>query len=67
MGMKWFLVAALTYRLRTLDIEIHDYRMLAASDYHGLAWHILAGIDFLMGDVRGNINEISSIGLLAEF
>jgi hypothetical protein len=64
--MEGFLAAALTYRLGTLDIQIHDNRILPASDYHGLTRHIRASVDFLMRDVGRNVNEISGTGLVTE-
>ena len=64
-GVEGFLVAVLTNRLRTLDIQIHHHRILPTSDYHGLAWHIRAGVDFLMRDVGRNVNEVSRTGFSA--
>ncbi len=40
MRVKWMLVAAITCRLWTLDVQIHDHRILSASDYHCFTWHI---------------------------
>jgi hypothetical protein len=65
-GVEWTLVVTLTQRFGTLDIQVHDNRLLAASDNHGLTRHIWAGVDFLMWDVRRNINEISGFGFVAE-
>lgn len=59
--MEWPLVVSLTQRFGTLDIQIHDNRLLGASDNHGLTRHIWAGINFLVWDVRRNINEISGL------
>ena len=67
MRVEWFLVAAVAHGFRTLDVQVHDYRILSASDYHGLARHIGPGVDFLMRDVGRNVDEISGIGLFAEF
>ena len=66
MGVEWFLVAVRTHRLWTLDIQIHDNRILPASDHHGLTRYIYPGIDFLMRDVGRNINEIARAGFVAE-
>lgn len=64
--MECFLVTGLTQRLWTRDIQIHDNRILPASYDHRLTWHVWAGIDFLMGYVRRNVDEISRVGLIAE-
>src|SRR5215469_260910 len=64
--MKWSLVFALVSRLGTLDVEIHDHRILPASDYHRFTRHIWAGVNFLMRDVGRNVNEISRGRLIAE-
>src|SRR5450755_2946907 len=64
--MEWFLAAALTYGLGTLDIQIHHKRILPASHDHSLTRHIWAGVDFLMRDVGWNVNEISRTGLITE-
>ena len=64
--MEWFFASALIYRLRTLDVEIHDHRILPASDYHSFTRHIWTGVNFLMRDVRRNVNEISRVCLTAE-
>src|SRR5580693_266802 len=64
--MECFLVAGLTQWLCTRDIQIHDNRILPTSYDHRLTRHVWAGIDFLMGYVRRNVDEISSIGLIAE-
>jgi hypothetical protein len=64
--MEWFLAAALTCRLGTLDIQIHDNRILPAPDDHGLTGYIWAGVDFLVRDVRRNVDEISGTGLIAK-
>ena len=66
MRVEWFLVAARTHRLWTLDIQIHDNRILPASDHHRLTRYIYPGIDFLMRDVGRNINEIARAGFVAE-
>jgi hypothetical protein len=39
-GVEWLLVVAFTNRLGTLDIQIHDNRVLPASDDHGFTRHI---------------------------
>jgi len=57
--VEWFLAVALTYRLGTLDIQIHDNRILPASDDHGFTGDIRTGIDFLIwcgaaGEYRRN-------------
>jgi len=64
--MEWFLAFDPICRLGTLDVEIHDHRILAASDYHRLTRHIWAGVNFLMWDVGRNINEISRCRFIAE-
>jgi hypothetical protein len=64
--VEWFLATALTDRLRTLDFQVHDDRILPASHYHRLTWHIHTGVDFLMRDVGRYINEISGVSLIAE-
>jgi hypothetical protein len=64
--VEWFLAYALICRLGTLDVEIHDDRILSASDYHCFTRHIWAGVNFLMRDVGRNVNEISRRGLIAE-
>ena len=64
--MECSLVAGLTQRLWTRDIQIHDNWILPASHDHRLTWHVWAGIDFLMGYVGRNVDEISRVGLIAE-
>lgn len=64
--VKGSLVCALTYRFRTLDLEIHDHRILPASNYHSFAWHIRTGVNFLMRDVRRNVNEIPGACFVTE-
>jgi len=64
--VKWSLAFALVSRLGTLDVEIHDHRILPASDYHRFTRHIWAGVNFLMRDVGRNVNEVPGIGLIAE-
>lgn len=64
--MEWLLALAMICRLRTLDVQIHDDGILPASDYHCLTWHIRVGVDFLMWDVRRNVNEIARVRLIAE-
>ena len=64
--VEWSLAFALICRLGTLDVEIHDHRILPASDYHRFTRHIWAGVNFLMRDVGRNINEISRCRLIAE-
>jgi len=64
--VEWLLAVVFTHRLWALDIEIHHDWILPASHHHCLAGHICAGIDFLMWNVRRNVNEISGAGLLAK-
>jgi len=64
--VKWSLAFALVSRLGTLDVEIHDHRILAASDDHRFTRHIWAGVNFLVRDVGRNVNEISRGRLIAE-
>src|SRR5215472_10611884 len=60
------LACAVICRLGALDVEIHDDWVLPASDDHCFTRHIRAGVNFLMRDVRRNINEISRRCLIAE-
>jgi hypothetical protein len=64
--VKWFLVAFLTQRLGTLDIQIDDNGILSAPDDHGFTRDVWAGIDFLVWDVGRNINEIAGFGFVAK-
>lgn len=61
-----FLAAALTGRLRALDVQVHDNRILPASHYYCFTRHIRAGVDLLMRDVGRHIDEISGVGLIAK-
>jgi len=45
--------------LRTGNIQINHHRFLPAAHNHSLHRLILAGIQFLMGNIRRNINKIS--------
>ena len=66
--MEWpFASSALIYRLRTLDVEIHDHRILPTSDYHCFTWDIWTCVNFLMRDKGWNVNEISRACLTTEF
>jgi len=65
-GMECFLIAGLTQRLWTRDIQIHHNRILPASYDYCLTRHVWAGIDFLVGYERRNVDEISRVGLIAE-
>ena len=60
------LAAALIGGLGTLDVEVYNYCILAASDDDCLTRHIGTCIDFLMWHVGRNVNEISRIGFVAE-
>lgn len=64
--MERSVAGALTCRFRTFDVEIHDHRILPASDDHSFAWHIRTGVNFLVRDVRRNVNEISRRRFVAE-
>jgi hypothetical protein len=64
--VKWFLVALLTQGLGTVEIQIDDNGILSAPDDHGFTRDIWAGIDFLVWNVRWNINEIAGFGFLAK-
>jgi hypothetical protein len=64
--VKRFLTWAFARGLGTLDIQIHDNRILPASDDHSLARHVRVSIDFLMRDVWRNVNEIPGASLIAE-
>lgn len=55
-----------TCRLRTLDIEINDDRILAAADNYSFAGLVRPRVDLLMRYVRRNIDEISSTRFVAE-
>jgi len=65
-GVEWFFAGALSCRLGTLDIQIHDNRILSASDDHGLTRRIRLCVDFLVRDVGWKVDEISGTGLIAE-
>ena len=64
--MEWFLAVSLTDRLGTLDIQIHDHRILPASDDDGFAGDIPTGIEFLMWDIGRHVNEVPRTGLITE-
>lgn len=64
--VEWFLASALIHRFRTLNVEIHNYRILPTSDYHSFTWHVGASIDLLMRDIGWNVNEIPGVSLVAE-
>jgi hypothetical protein len=64
--VEWLLASALIYRLRALDVEVHNHGILPASDYHGFTRHIGTGVNFLMRDVGLNVNEISRVCLIAK-
>ena len=64
--VEWLFVSALIYRLRTLDVEIHDHRILPASDDHRFTRHIWTRVNFLMRNVGRNVNEVSRLCLIAE-
>jgi len=42
------LAVALTYKLGAVDIQIHDHRILPASEYDGFTGNTRVGVDFLM-------------------
>jgi hypothetical protein len=65
-GVEWLLASALVDRLRTLDIQIDNHRILSASDDYRFTRHICAGVNFLMRDVGWNVNEIPRVCLIAE-
>jgi hypothetical protein len=64
--VEWFLPVALTYRLGTLDIQIHDYGILPASNDDGFTGDIRTGIYFLVRDVGRHVNEVPRTGLITE-
>lgn len=64
--VEWFLAFALAYGFRAFDVEVYYYRILPASDNYGLARHVGTGIDFLMRNVGGNVNEVSGVCLIAK-
>jgi len=64
--VEWPLACALICRFGTLDVEIHNHWILPASDDHSLARHIRAGVNFLVRDVRRNVNEIPWRCLIAK-
>jgi len=67
MRVKRYLATTRTHRLGTVDIQIHDHRILPASDYDRFTGNIWPGVDFLMRDVGRHVNEVPRIGLSAEF
>jgi len=64
--VEWLFASASIYRLRTLDVEIHDHRILPASNDHSFTRHIWTGVNFLMRDVGRNVNEIARVCLTTE-
>ena len=54
-------------RLRTLDIQIYDDRLLAAADHHRFHRLIRTSIHLLVRDERRNVDEIARSGFLDEF
>src|SRR5215469_17867102 len=64
--MEWKVIRAVIGRLGALDVEINDDRILSTPDYHCFAGNIHASVDFLVGDVRRNVNEVSRIGFVRE-
>jgi hypothetical protein len=52
---------------RFRDIQIDDYRLLAAPDDNRFNGFIGAGIQFLMWNVRRHVNEIAGAGFFGEF
>jgi hypothetical protein len=64
--VEGLLACILSYRLRTLDVQIYDHGILPAPDYYRFTRDIWPGIDFLMRDVGGNVNEVSWVGFVAE-
>src|ERR1700740_3041160 len=53
-------------RFRGLDVEVDDDRVLAASNQNAGQRLAAAGVDLLVGDERGHIDEIARAGLGAE-
>src|SRR5215472_1727756 len=47
------------WRLGRLEVQIHDDRLLPAADHHHTEGVGLARIDLLVGNERGNVNEIA--------
>ena len=47
--------------IRTLNVQIHNHRILSAPDYNGFARHVCQGIHFLVRHERRNVNEIPRI------
>lgn len=50
----------------TLDIQIHDYGILPASDYDGFTGHIQASVNLLMRHIGWNVNEVARSGLITK-
>ena len=51
----------------TCNIQIDDDGLLSAAHDYGFHRFILAGVQFLMRDVRGDVDEISGAGFVDEF
>jgi hypothetical protein len=66
MRVKRYLAITRTLRLGTVDVQIHDHRILPASDYDGFTGDIWPGVDFLMRDEGRHVNEVPRISLSAE-
>jgi len=58
--------AARTGRFRTRHVQIHDDRILSASDNDGFAGFIRPSVDLLMRDVGRDINKIPRPGFAGE-
>jgi hypothetical protein len=52
--------------LRTRNVQIDDDRLLAAAHNHCLHWFILARVQFLMRNVRRNVDEVPWARLIDE-
>ena len=50
--------------LRTLDLQIHDDRLLAAAHHHAFARLIRPRVDLLMRHERRHEDEIAGAGLV---
>src|SRR5215471_12259982 len=65
--MEWLFASVASFRFGTLDIEVHDNRLLTASDDHSLTREVGIGIDLLVRHIRRHVNKVARTSLVAEF
>jgi hypothetical protein len=49
------------------DVEIDDDGFLAAADDYGFDWFVSSGVEFLMGEIGRDVDEVAGAGFVDEF